>query len=100
MSHVVLAQMHIAGQVGYASPSSLSDVKGTGALSGVTISDLALKNNLVYGLKIGGYLPNSLSWHGMEFDGFYNEPDLKATRSQLRGGVSGFLVPRNRPGFA
>jgi len=72
------AEMYMAGQVGYASPSDLSNVKGTGSISGVMFSDLTLKNNLTYGLKIGGYLPNSLNWLGFEFEGFYNEPDLKA----------------------
>lgn len=82
------AEMYIAGQVGYAAPSSLSDVKGTGSLSGTNFSDLSLNNNMAYGLKIGGYLPNALDWLGVEFEGFYNEPNIKAQTITATGGAS------------
>jgi opacity protein-like surface antigen len=86
------AEMYIAGQVGYAMPSKLSDIEGTGLLSGTTLSDLSLKNNVAYGLKIGGYFPSALNWLGLEFEGFYNQPDIKsqaATASSSSGVLSG-----------
>jgi opacity protein-like surface antigen len=81
------AEMYIAGQVGYAMPSDLSDIKGTGSRSGITSSDLALKSGLAYGMKIGGYFPGAANWLGLEFEGFYNQPDIKAqTATRIPGG--------------
>jgi opacity protein-like surface antigen len=84
------AEMYIAGQVGYASPSKLSDIKGTGSITGETLSDLSLKNNIAYGLKIGGYFPGILKWLGVELEGFYNQPDIKAqsATSSSQGPIS------------
>ena len=84
-------EMYISGQVGYASPSKLSDIQVKGADPG-TISDLSLKNNIAYGLKIGGYFPGALKWLGVELEGFYNQPDIKtqtATASLSSGVLSG-----------
>jgi opacity protein-like surface antigen len=78
LSNLGSAEMYIAGQVGYAMPSDLSDVKGTGSSSGVNSSDLSLKNNIAYGLKVGGYFPGVLKWLGVEVEGFYNQPDIKS----------------------
>lgn len=84
------AEMYIAGQVGYASPSKLSDIKGTGATnSGTTLSDLSLKNNIAYGLKIGGYFPGALKWLGLEVEGFYNQPDIKSQTVTVSPGGGG-----------
>jgi hypothetical protein len=80
------AEMYIAGQVGYASPSDLSDIKGTGSFTGINSSDLALKSGLAYGVKTGGYFPGVANWLGLEFDGFYNQPDVKAQTATLTPG--------------
>lgn len=81
------AEMYVAGQAGYAMPSDLTDIKGTGSSSGFTSTDLALKDGLAYGLKIGGYFPGAANWLGLEFEGFYNQPDIKAqTVTQTPGG--------------
>ena len=80
------AEMYIAGQAGYAMPSDLSDIKGTGNSSGVTSTDLALKSGLAYGIKIGGYFPGAANWLGLEFEGFYNQPDIKAQTATLTPG--------------
>ena len=72
------AEMYIAGQVGYASPQDLSDIKGTGNSSGIPSTDLALKSGIAYGIKIGGYFPGATRWLGLELEGFYNQPDVKA----------------------
>ncbi len=82
------AEMYIAGQVGYASPSDLSDIKGTGSSSGISSTDLALKSGLAYGLKIGGYFPGAANWLGLEFEGFFNQPDIKAQTATLTPGGS------------
>jgi hypothetical protein len=78
LTNLGVAEMYIAGQVGYAMPSDLSDVKGTGSSSGTSSSDLSLKNNIAYGLKVGGYFPGVLKWLGVEVEGFYNQPDIKS----------------------
>jgi opacity protein-like surface antigen len=90
LARLVSAEMYIAGQVGYAMPSDLSNIKGTGASSGITSTDLALKDNIAYGLKIGGYFPSALQWLGLELEGFYNQPDIKTqTVTQTPGGPVG-----------
>lgn len=78
VSEIASAEMYIAGQVGYAMPSDLSNIKGTGSSSGISSSDLALKDNIAYGLKVGGYFPGALKWLGIELEGFYNQPDIKS----------------------
>lgn len=81
------AEMYIAGQAGYATPSDLSNIKGTGSVAGMTSTDLALKSGLAYGLKIGGYFPGAANWLGLEVEGFYNQPDIKAqTITRTPGG--------------
>jgi hypothetical protein len=85
----VAAEMYVAGQIGYAMPSDLSDVKGTGSLSGTNFNNLALTSNVAYGLKIGGYFPGVLKWLGVEFEGFYNQPDIKAQTITASGATSG-----------
>lgn len=89
LSSPASAEMYIAGQIGYAMPSDLSEVKGTGSISGANFSDLALTSNLAYGLKIGGYFPGALNWLGLEFDGFFNQPDIKSQTITATGTVSG-----------
>ena len=57
------AEMYVAGQIGYTSPNDLSSVQGTGTISGLPISDLKLHDSIVYGAKVGYYLP-SMNWLG------------------------------------
>jgi opacity protein-like surface antigen len=47
---------------------------------------LALKSGIAYGLKIGGYFPGAAKWLGLEFEGFYNQPDIKAQSATLTPG--------------
>lgn len=87
VTDIASAEMYIAGQAGYAMPSDLSDIKGTGNSSGITSTDLALKSGLAYGIKVGGYFPGAANWLGVELEGFYNQPDIKAqTVTQTPGG--------------
>lgn len=84
-----LAEMYVAGQVGYAAPFDLSDIKGTGSSAGMTSTDLALDNGLAYGAKIGGYFPGAVNWLGLEVEGFYNQRDIKSqTVTQTPGGTT------------
>ncbi len=96
-SEVAKAEMYIAGQVGYAAPSDLSDIKGTGSSAGSTSTDLALKSGLAYGMKVGGYFPGGANWLGLEFEGFYNQPDIKAqTATRVPGGPTSIDASRMR----
>ena len=96
-AEVSQAKMYIAGQVGYAAPSDLSDIKGTGSSAGTTWTDLALKSGLAYGMKIGGYFPGAANWLGLEFEGFYNQPDIKAqTATKTPGGTQQVDASRMR----
>lgn len=91
-----LAEMYVGAQIGYAMPSKVSDIEGTGPNSGSTLSDLSLKNNVAYGLKIGGYFPNALNWLGVEFEGFYNQPDIKSQIVTEYPGGSTAQIQSNR----
>lgn len=86
------AEMYVAGQIGYTSPGDLSNVQGTGAISGLSLSDLKLHNSIVYGAKVGYYLP-SVNWLGVETEMFNTTPHVK----QQPITVLGLTVPA--PGF-
>jgi len=86
------AEVYVAGQIGYTSPNDLSSVQGTGPISGVSFSDLKLDNSIVYGAKVGYYLP-SVNWLGIETEMFNTTPDVK----QQPITVLGVTVPA--PGF-
>jgi len=86
MAESASAEMYIAGQIGYAMPLDLSNIKGTGNSSGITSTDLALESGIAYGVKIGGYFPGVAKWLGLEFEGFYNQPDVKSQAATLTPG--------------
>jgi opacity protein-like surface antigen len=86
------AEMYVAGQIGYTSPGDLSSVQGTGAISGLSLSDLKLHDSIVYGAKVGYYLP-SVNWLGIETEMFNTTPHVK----QQPITVLGATVPA--PGF-
>ena len=46
------AEMYVAGMVGYTSPNDLSNIKGTGGGSALSLSDLALQDSIAYGGKV------------------------------------------------
>lgn len=70
------AEMYVAGQIGYTSPGDLSSVQGAGPVSGLSFSDLKLHNSIVYGAKVGYYLP-SVNWLGVETEMFNTTPHVK-----------------------
>ena len=86
------AELYVAGQIGYTSPGDLSSVQGTGAISGLSFSDLKLHDSIVYGAKVGYYLP-SVNWLGIETEMFNTTPHVK----QQPITVLGVTVPA--PGF-
>jgi len=71
------AEWYVAGQAGYSKPNDLKDVKGVDSNSGITFSDLDLKDALGYGIKLGYYFPDNLNWLGVEFETFTSNPHIK-----------------------
>jgi hypothetical protein len=70
------AETYVAGQVGATLPQSLSDVDFTGIASGLTSSDLKLKESIMYGAKVGHYF-DSAKWLGVELEAFNSTPHVK-----------------------
>lgn len=72
-------EMYIAGQVGLTSPRSASQVDlavDQTILPPISLSDLELKNSIVYGGKLGYYF-NSIKSLGIETEAFTTTPHLK-----------------------
>jgi opacity protein-like surface antigen len=84
--------LYVAGQIGYTSPNDLTNVQGTGPISGLSFSDLKLHDSIVYGAKVGYYLPG-VNWLGIETELFNTTPHVK----QQPVTVLGVTVPV--PGF-
>lgn len=80
--------MYFGGQIGGTFPSDLSDVKGVGALSGTTLSDLDSDNSVVYGGKVGYFL-TKVPWLGFETEVYTATPDIPAQTTT----VTGFSLP-------
>jgi opacity protein-like surface antigen len=70
------AEFYVAGQAGYTMPDDLSDIQSTGTLSGISISDLDLKESVMYGAKLGYFFP-TLKWLGIEAEAFNTTPHIK-----------------------
>ncbi len=72
-------EAYIAGQFGVAVPSigkGLTNIDLTGGLSGVTVSDNALKSSILYGAKAGFFFP-AARWFGLETEMFNVTPHIK-----------------------
>lgn len=69
------AEWYVAGQAGVNFADQLSDISGTGSLSGFRAPDFDLKNALVYGAKVGVFPGNG--WFGVELDAFHSSPNIK-----------------------
>ena len=70
------AEAYVALQLGAALPNKLSNVEGTGGLSGVTVGDLDVKSSFMFGMK-AGYFFQSPKWLGVEIEIFTSTPDTK-----------------------
>ncbi len=71
----VLAEWYVAGQVGVNFADQLTDISGTGNLSGFRAPDFDLKNAVLYGAKVGVFPGNG--WFGVELDAFNSQPNIK-----------------------
>lgn len=69
------AEWYVAGQLGVNFADQLSDIRGTGNLTGFRAPDFDLKNAIVYGAKVGVFPGNG--WFGIELDAFNSSPNIK-----------------------
>jgi opacity protein-like surface antigen len=91
------AEMYVAGMVGYTAPNDLTNVQGTGANSGISLSDLELKSSVAYGGKIGYFFPG-VNWLGIETELYNTTPHVKQQSVTASG--FGVTVPIGTlPGF-
>ena len=72
-------ELYVAGFGGYTIGHGFDNVEGTGALSGINLGDIDLKDSGVYGAKVGYFLPRRLNWLGLEMEAFNTTPHLKET---------------------
>ena len=83
--------------VGYTAPNDLTSVQGTGANSGISLSDLELKSSVAYGGKIGYFFPGA-NWLGIETELYNTTPHVKQQSVTASG--FGVTVPIGTlPGF-
>lgn len=73
--HSVFAEWYVAGQFGANLADRLSDIRGTGDLSGFRAPDFDLQNSFLYGGKVGMFPGNG--WLGVELDAFHSTPHIK-----------------------
>ena len=69
------AEWYVAGQFGANLADQLSDIRGTGGLSGFRAPDFDLQNSFLYGGKVGLFPGNG--WFGLELDVFHSTPHIK-----------------------
>ena len=84
------AELYVGGELGYAIPNKFKSVTGGGSLSGENASDLALKQSLMYGARVGYFLPDS--WLGFEVEAFSTNPHVKQQDITFTGAVPGTLT--------
>lgn len=87
------AEMYVAGMVGYTSPNDLSNIKGTGGGSALSLSDLALQDSIAYGGKVGYYFPQ-IKWLGIETEPYNTTLTLSNNRLLSPGLASPFRQVR------
>ncbi|HQV46911.1 MAG: outer membrane beta-barrel protein [Nitrospira sp.] len=73
--HSAFAEWYVAGQFGANLADRLSDIRGTGDLSGFRAPDFDLQNSFLYGGKVGTFPGNG--WFGVELDAFHSTPHIK-----------------------
>ncbi|MCS6288800.1 MAG: hypothetical protein H8K10_07460 [Nitrospira sp.] len=73
--HSASAEWYVAGQFGANLADRLSDIRGTGDLSGFRAPDFDLQKSFLYGAKVGTFPGNG--WFGVELDAFHNMPHIK-----------------------
>jgi len=90
LSSKAQAELYVGGEAGYTIPNDFSDVTGKGLLSGANFSDLKLKDSLMYGARVGYFLPDS--WLGFEVEGFSTTPHVKQQTISVNGIPLGTLT--------
>jgi opacity protein-like surface antigen len=85
----VSAEFYLGGQGGVNVPRDLSDIRGTGPRSGVTSSDLNLRNQIAYGVKAGYYLPDAWKWIGVETEFYHSDSNIERQRITANNSILG-----------
>jgi opacity protein-like surface antigen len=70
-------ELYVAGFGGYTFTHGFNNVQGTGLFAGGNFNDFGLKNSVVYGAKVGYFLPNDWNWLGFEVEGFNTTPHFE-----------------------
>jgi opacity protein-like surface antigen len=86
------AEWYAGGFLGVASPTGLKFVTGTQSNAGLTLSNIALENSPIGGVKLGYYLPREWVYNILGFEGevFHYSPDIKAQQiGTIQGGNLG-----------
>lgn len=69
-------EVYVGGFGGYTFDTG-SGLQGTG-LGALAAADVGLKDSGVVGAKIGYFMPGRVNWLGIELEGFYTTPHVKA----------------------
>jgi hypothetical protein len=83
LSSTAQAELYLGGQVGATLPFEFDRVQGTGSAS--TSEAIELSNSLLYGGKVGYFLPSYLNWLGVEADVYHATPHFKQHSFSLAG---------------
>ena len=84
------AEVYVAGQVGANIPQDLTNVRGVDSFDGIQVTDLDLKNQVVFGIKVGGYFPHSWDWLGVEGEFYHTDSDITQQTATLTGPIPTF----------
>ncbi|SPP64714.1 outer membrane beta-barrel protein [Nitrospira lenta] len=84
---VVQAETYVAGQLGFTlaqdtTRGRANDPTYSGLATGTSVSNVNLNNSVMYGVKVGHYF-ESVSWLGVELEGFVTSPHRPQQRLTL-----------------
>jgi opacity protein-like surface antigen len=85
------AEFYVGGQAGAHVSNTLGGVETTAGPAGVRLTDLDLRNFVVFGAKAGYFLPQ-LPNLGFEVSASHAEPDIRAQPSVVTGPVPGVFA--------
>lgn len=87
------AESYVAGQIGYTFPADLSSGHTTApGFTSLGLSDIALKDSMMYGGKIGHYF-SAARWLGVELDIYNSTPHLKEQSTTFSGPGGSAAIP-------
>lgn len=84
LSSTAQAELYLGGQVSATLPFAFDSVEGTGSAS-TSAEAIKLSNSLLYGGKVGYFLPSYFNWLGVEADAYHGNPDFKQHSFSLAG---------------